>query len=140
MTVARNQQSEKSATVIDRRYRFMVVFVALLFASCLGSRNYQDIPAEGPPPTAQYLKIESEISVATLHFPVGVYTLSASDSTGYYYRAPQKIIQHVAGGWVPHQGGIYVRKDNRGNLRGYVFMSGALTHVGNFSNVEHQFR
>ena len=32
---------------------------------------------------AQYLEVESEISVATLHFPVGLYTLSASDSTGY---------------------------------------------------------
>jgi hypothetical protein len=116
------------------------VAVALLLTSCLGSRNYQDIPAEGPPPTAQYLEIESEISVATLHFPPGVYTLSASDNDGFYYRAPRKIIQHVAGGSVPHQGGIYVRKTNPGNLRGYVFMSGALTHVGNFSNAPHEFR
>ena len=118
----------------------MACIVALLFASCLGSKQFQNIPAEGPPPTAQYLEVESEVSVATLHFPAGIYTLYASDSNGYYYRAPRKIIQHTGGGSVPHEGGVYVRKSNSGVLRGYVFVSGALTHVGNFSNVRHQFR
>ena len=113
---------------------------ALLFASCLGSRQFQMIPAEGPPPTAEYLDLESEATAATLHFPAGRYALYATDSTGYYYRAPQKIIQHTAGGSVPHEGGIYVRKRNPGNLRGYVYITGALTHVGNFSNVKHEFR
>jgi hypothetical protein len=98
------------------------------------------IPAEGPSPTAQYLELESEVAAATLHFPAGVYTLCATDSTGYYYRAPRKIIQHTGGGSVSHQGGVYVRKANRGNLRGYVYIAGALTHVGNFSNIEHRFR
>jgi hypothetical protein len=98
------------------------------------------IPAEGPPPTAQYLELESEAAAATLHFPAGFYTLYATDSTGYYYRAPRKIIQHTGGGSVPHEGGMYVRKNNPGNLRGYVYIAGALTHVGNFSNVEHRFR
>src|SRR6267143_765644 len=100
MTVARNRRAGKSATVIDRRYRLMVCVVALLFASCLGSRQFQMIPAEGPPPTAQYLEIESEPAAATLHFPAGLYTLYATDSTGYYYRAPRKIIQHTGDGWV----------------------------------------
>jgi hypothetical protein len=140
MTVAQNRSQEKSATVIDRRYRWMVCLVALLFVSCLGSRQFQMIPAEGPPPTAQYLELESEPAAATLHFPAGLYTLYATDSTGYYYRAPRKIIQHTADGSVPHQGGIYVRKGDQGNLRGYVYMAGALTHVGNFSKVKHEFR
>lgn len=98
------------------------------------------IPAEGPAPTAQYLELDSEAAAATLHFPAGVYTLTATDSNGYYYRAPKKIIQHTGGGSVAHEGGVYVRKRSRDNLRGYVFIAGALTHVGNFSNVAHQFR
>ena len=113
---------------------------ALLCVSCLGSRQFQMIPAEGPPPTAEYLELESEASAATLHFPAGLYTLYATDSTGYYYRAPRKIFQHTGGGSVPHEGGIYVRKINPGNLRGYVYIAGALTHVGNFSDVAHEFR
>jgi hypothetical protein len=118
----------------------MACMVALLCASCLGSRQFQMIPAEGPPPTAEYLELESEVAAATLHFPAGLYTLYATDSTGYYYRAPRKIIQHTGGGSVPHEGGIYVRKANPGNLRGYVYIAGALTHVGNFSGVAHEFR
>lgn len=98
------------------------------------------IPAEGPAPTAHYLELESEASAATLHFPAGLYTLYASDSNGYYYRAPRKIIQHTGAGSVSHTGGIYVRKRNPDNLRGYVYIAGALTHVGNFSGVAHQFR
>jgi hypothetical protein len=98
------------------------------------------IPAEGPPPTAQYLEIDSEATAATLHFPVGLYSLYATDTTGYYYRAPQKIYQHTAGGSVPHDGGVYVRKKNPDNMRGYVFIAGALTHVGNLSGVRHRFR
>ena len=119
--------------------KIVVCFVALLFASCLGSRQFQMIPAEGPPPTAEYLELESETSAATLHFPAGLYTLYASDSTGYYYRAPRKIIQHAGAGPVPHEGGLYVRKDTQ-SLRGYVYIAGALTHVGNFSKIEHRFR
>lgn len=119
---------------------FLMAIIALSFASCLGSRQFQMIPAEGPTPTAQYLEFESEAAAATLHFPAGLYTLYATDRTGYYYRAPRKIIQHTGGGSVPHEGGIYVRKANPGNLRGYVYMAGALTHVGNFSDVAHEFR
>ncbi len=98
------------------------------------------IPAEGPPPTAQYLELESEAAAATVHFPAGIYTLYANDSNGFYYRAPRKIYQHTGGGSVPHEGGVYVRKSNPDNIRGYVFMAGALTHVGNLSNVQHRFR
>jgi hypothetical protein len=114
--------------------------IALLFPSCLGSKQFEMIPAEGPPPAAQYLELESEVAAATLHFPAGLYTLYATDTTGYYYRAPQKIIQHTGGGSVPHEGGVYVRKRDPDNIRGYVFIAGALTHVGNLSKVYHQFR
>ena len=130
----------KNAATERRGYRPMACIVALLFASCLGSKQFEMIPAEGPPPTAQYLELKSEVAAATLHFPAGSYTLYATDSTGYYYRAPRKIIQHTGGGSVPHEGGVYVRKRDPDNIRGYVFISGALTHVGNFSDTQHEFR
>ena len=37
----------------------------------------------------RYLEIYSPERVATLHFPAGVYTLSAVDKIGCYYRAPR---------------------------------------------------
>ncbi len=115
-----------------------IFFVACLFVACVGSRNFQVIDSAQTNTAPPYLEIYSEVSVATLHFPPGIYSLYASDSRGYYYRAPRKIIQHTASGPLPHEGGIYVRK-NRTQLRGYVFVAGALTHVGNFSDLDHRF-
>jgi hypothetical protein len=40
---------------------------------------------------------------------------------------------------VSREGGVFVSKRNPKKLRGYVFWTGALTHVGNFSRKKHQF-
>lgn len=119
---------------------FVVSLLALTFASCAGGRGYHPIPAEGPPPTPRYLQIEREVQVATLHFPVGVYSLKAEDDVGYYYAAPRKIAEHTAIGSQFRDGGIYVNKRDPSRLRGYVYLAGALTHVGNLSKVKHEFR
>ena len=37
-------------------------------------------------------------------------------------------------------GGIFVSKRNQAKLRGYVIMSGGITHVGNLSGSDYQFR
>ena len=117
---------------------------ALLFAfgvlSCAGGRHYHPIPAEGPPPTPRYLELERETQVATLHFPAGVYSLKAADDVGYYYAAPGKIIQHTGDRSRFRNGGIYVNKRDPRRLRGYIYLAGALTHVGNLSRVKHEFR
>ena len=117
-----------------------LLLAALLLASCAGGRHLHPIPAEGPPPAPRDLELYSEVGVATLHFPPGVYTLNAVDKIGYYYRAPQKIAEHIPGGSVWLDGGIFVSKRNPGKLRGYVFRVGALTHVGNLSGTKHEFR
>jgi len=85
-------------------------------------------------------EIYSELHAATLHFPAGVYTLNAVDKIGYYYRAPRKIAEHVGGGSLWREGGIFVSKRNPQKLRGYVYRAGTITHVGNFSGVKHTFR
>ena len=116
------------------------VLIAFLLSSCAGSSHPRVItPSEGIS-TPRYLEIYSELHVATLHFPAGVYTLSAVDKIGYYYRAPQRIAEHIGAGPLWRDGGIFVSKRNSRKLRGYVFRAGAITHVGNFSGVKYRFR
>lgn len=119
---------------------FLLSTLAFLLSSCAGSSHPRAItPSEGPI-SPQYLEIYSELHAATLHFPAGVYTLSAVDKIGYYYRAPRKIGEHFGGGSFWREGGIFVSKRDPQKLRGYVYRAGTITHVGNFSRAKHRFR
>jgi hypothetical protein len=121
--------------------RFIVVgLLVVFFPSCAGGRQYRSIPGEGPPRTPRHLQLDRPISVATLHFPAGIYSLQSEDKAGYYYAAPRPIVQHTALGSVFRKGGIYVNKRDPRKLRGYVYWAGALTHIGNFSKAKHEFR
>ena len=114
--------------------------VALHPSSCGGGQHFRaTLPAEisSIPP---YLELRSERSVGTLHFPRGVYVLDARDDKGYYYRAPRKIVQHSFSGSLQRDGGIFVAKRNQEKLRGYVILPSGLTHVGNLSRTDHEFR
>ena len=118
------------------------VHVLLIFTSsfslwaCAGSSHPQLIsPSEGPP-SRRYIELLHEKQIATLHFPPGIYTLSASDKIGYYYRAPRKIRE---GGYAFRDGGIFVSKRDPQKLRGYVYRAGTITHVGNLSHVGYRF-
>jgi hypothetical protein len=86
------------------------------------------------------LEVYSERRVATLHFPPGSYILASEDRRGYYYRAPGGVVEHTAAGQIRRDGGIFVSRKNRDRLRGYVMMPYGLTHVGNLSRIEHEFR
>jgi hypothetical protein len=114
--------------------------IALLLVSCGGNHNFRATsPAEtlSAPP---YLELRSERSASTLHFPAGTYALNAVDDKGYYYRAPRRIRQHSFSGGLSYEGGIFAEKRDRRRLRGYVIMPGGLTHVGNFSRADYEFR
>jgi hypothetical protein len=113
--------------------------LVFLLCSCAGGRNFHAIPADRPPATSRYIELNSSVSVATMHFPAGSYSLWAEDSKGYYYRAPRKIAEHTGGTSIWHEGGLYVSKRNPRKLRGYVYWGGALTHLGNLSRVKHEF-
>ena len=118
---------------------FLILTSSFLLSSCAGSSHPRLVtPSEGPIGTPRYLEIYSERQVATLHFPAGVYTLSAVDRIGYYYRAPRKIGEHIGGGAVGREGGIFVSKRDPQKLRGYVYRAGTITHVGNFSQTKHR--
>ena len=119
---------------------FSLLTSSLLLAACAGSSHPRLVtPSEGPT-SPRYLEIYSELHAATLHFPAGVYTLNAVDRIGYYYRAPSKIAEHIGGGSLSREGGIFVSKRNPQKLRGYVYRAGTITHVGNFSGAKHLFR
>ncbi len=101
---------------------FLLSTFAFLLSSCAGSSHPRLVtPSEGPI-SPRYL------------------ALNAVDKIGYYYRAPRKIAEHVGGGSLWREGGIFVSKRNPQKLRGYVFRAGTITHVGNFSGVKYTFR
>jgi hypothetical protein len=118
----------------------MTAALAFLMSGCAGGRHYH-VVAEGPGESAaHYLELGKPASVATLHFPAGVYTLQAADDVGWYYRAPRKVLQHTGGASVPRSGGIYVNKRNPRKMRGYVYLAGGLIHIGDLSRARHEFR
>ncbi len=130
-----------STSGIQRTYTGFNALAAasLLLTSC--ANQHFRVPAEGPPSDApRYVELLSETQVATLHFPPGPYSFYAVDDMGYYYRAPRKILEHTGGGSVPCNGGIFVSKRDPRKLRGYVYLAGALTHVGNLSRARHELR
>jgi hypothetical protein len=112
---------------------------SFVIAACAGSPHP---PAEAPgsvnAPSA--IELQSETRVASVHFPAGVYTLSASDRIGYYYRSSRGVVQGSGPGRVVRQGGIFVSKRNQTKLRGYVYFGGSVTHVGNLSHARYEFR
>lgn len=118
---------------------FLLVTCPLSLLGCAGSPHPRAVDLNGRPTSPRYLEIYSELHAATLHFPAGVYTLTAADKIGYYYRAPRKVAEHAGTGSLGREGGIFVSKRHPEKLRGYVFRAGTITHVGNFSGAKHQF-
>jgi hypothetical protein len=122
---------------------FMIIAalsVTVLFTACGGTDRRHSVDQAATRSAPPYLELRSNTSVATLHFPRGVYVLDSEDGNGYYYRAPQKIRERSFYGGLPHEGGIFVSKRNQRKLRGYVIMPYGLTHVGNLSSADYQFR
>ena len=118
-----------------RSVHFLILTSSFLLFSCAGSSHPQLVsPSEGPA-DRRYIELFREKQIATLHFPAGIYTLSAADKIGYYYRAPRKIRE----GYSWRDGGIFVSKRDPQKLRGYVFRAGTITHVGNLSHAGYRF-
>src|SRR3954469_15882480 len=116
-----------------------VLVVAALFSSCGGTdRRHAVNPATTASPP--FIELRTETHAGTIHFPPGLYSLETEDNHGYYYRAPRKVYERSFYGRVPHDGGIFVSKSNQRKLRGYVMMPGGITHVGNLSGADYQFR
>jgi hypothetical protein len=117
-----------------------LALTAVLFLSACGGTDRRQLvnPAGTNAPPA--IALLSDASAATIHFPRGLYTLESEDRNGYYYRAPSKVYQRSFSGRLSHDGGIFVSKRDQRKLRGYVVMPGGVTHVGNLSRADYQFR
>ena len=118
----------------------LVIATAWLFAACGGSPHPRAAGNSGTVAAPAFIELRAEVHAATLRFPAGIYTLTSADKIGYYYRAPHKILQHTAASSFPRDGGIFVSKRSRDKLRGYIYLGGAITHVGNFSKTDYVFR
>jgi hypothetical protein len=112
----------------------------LFLSACGGSDRRHAVNSAASRSAPAYLELFADTSAGTLHFPRGLYVLDTEDNKGYYYRAPQKIRERSFYGGLPHDGGIFVSKKNQRKLRGYVIMPYGLTHVGNLSSANYQFR
>ena len=124
-----------------RTFAIVAGLSATLFLTACGGtdrRHSVNSAASRSAPTS--LELFADTSAGVLHFPRGVYVLDSEDGNGYYYRAPQKIRERSFYGRLPHDGGIFVSKRNQRKLRGYVIMPYGLTHVGNLSSADYQFR
>src|SRR6476469_1279101 len=115
------------------------VILSIIVTGCGGTDRRAPVnPAATT--AAPFLELRRNTSAGTIHFPRGLYSLDTEDRNGYYYRAPTKVNEHSFGGGYPHDGGIFVSKRDQRKLRGYVIMPGGLTHVGNLSGADYQFR
>jgi hypothetical protein len=117
-----------------------VLLTALLLGGCGGTDRRYSINPAGTTATPPFIELRADTSAGTIHFPRGLYSLDSEDRHGYYYRAPGKVYQRSFSGRLPHDGGIFVSKRNQRKLRGYVVMPGGVTHVGNLSGADYQFR
>ena len=124
-----------------RTHAIVVSFMAVLFfTGCGGTDRRHSVNPAATTSAPPAIELRSKTSAGTLHFPPGLYTLDSEDAKGYYYRAPRKVYQRSFSGRLPYDGGIFVSKRNQRKLRGYVIMPGGLTHVGNLSRANYEFR
>jgi hypothetical protein len=119
---------------------FASLIVVFLSNGCGGTDRRHSVDPARTASAPASIELRSETSAGTLHFPSGLYLLDSQDAEGYYYRAPRKVYQRSFSGRLPHDGGIFVSKRNQRKLRGYVVMPSGLTHVGNLSGANYEFR
>jgi hypothetical protein len=121
--------------------RFSGICSLLVSLSLVGCANHHFRTAtESPAGAPRSVELLKEKQVATLHFPAGTYPFYASDDKGYYYSSPRPVFEHTGIGSVPRDGGIFVNRRNSKKLRGYIYLAGDLTHIGDLSRTPHRFR
>jgi hypothetical protein len=112
-------------------------FLALVLTSCAGHKQFRSTFENGSAP--RYLELAEERSIATFHFPAGLYSLDLADDDGYYYRALRRVVKHSFAGPTTQNAGIFVSKWN-GKVRGYVVWAGGRTKIGNLSHARISYR
>ena len=113
---------------MSRFIRF--IFIALALTSCAGDRHFR--PTNASEAVPRYLELADAQSVATFHFPVGLYSLDSVDDDGYYYRSLGRVVKHSFAGPETQNAGIFVGKRKR-EVRGYVVWGGGRTKIGSLA-------
>ena len=121
------------------RAALLAVAAAACLTSCASTRHLRFVEAGEAAAVPRFIELHEEQSVATVHFPTGLYSLELEDDRGYYYRAQRPVIKHSFAGFDPYEGGIFVAKKSR-RLRGYIVWAGGRTHLGNLSRAKLSFR
>ncbi|HEV3408728.1 MAG TPA: hypothetical protein VG095_00405, partial [Chthoniobacterales bacterium] len=89
--------------------------------------------------TPRFIELTEEQSIATVHFPRGLYSLDAEDARGYYYRSLGPVIKRSFAGFDRYEGGIFVAKNGR-SIRGYIVWAGGYTRIGDLRRAPYRFR
>lgn len=113
------------------------VFLAVVLAGCAGHKSFRSAFENGSVP--RYLELAEGRSIATFHFPAGLYAFELADKDGYYYRALKRVVNHSFAGPITQNAGIFVSKSN-GKVRGYVVWAGGRTRIGNLSRAPIRYR
>jgi hypothetical protein len=111
------------------------LLLALVLASCAENENFHRVASARDISAPPELQLTHNKSLGTLHFPAGTYVAYAADDTGWYYRAPRKVIQHSWGESVPYDGGLFVDKRDPNKTRGYIVWAAGLTKLGTIRGV-----
>jgi len=118
----------------------VLILFTILLAGCGGTDRRRPVNPAVSNTVPRSIELRSNTSAGTIHFLRGVYSLESEDQNGYYYRAPVKVYERSFAGRVAHDGGIFASRRNLQKLRGYVVMPYGVTHVGNLSGADYQFR
>ena len=111
-------------------HKLACLLLALALAACAAPRKAIN-PDVAPP---RGIELQKEQKIATMHFRPGMYLLDSSDHTGYYYRAPEGVVEHSFGGSIRREGGIFLARYT-GKMRGYVAWAGERRKIGSVSQV-----
>jgi hypothetical protein len=115
------------------------VAACAMLTACAADRDYRPIPPGEGPNVPRRIQLREEQSISTVHFPRGVYQLTAEDKRGYYYRAPRQVVKHEFAGFAQYEGGIFIEKRRANRARGYLVWAGGRTKIGELSQADLEF-
>ena len=132
--------ADMKQTLVVLRTVGAAVLVATLVTACASERNFRTLPPGEGPAVPQSIEVREEVSISTVHFPAGVYSLHAEDDAGYYYRSPRQLTKHAFAGFQQYDGGVFIRKGSRPRVRGYIVWAGGRTKIGELDKDDYELR
>jgi hypothetical protein len=122
----------------SRKVLWGVVALGLIVAGCSSLRSNQSLrPISSKPPESAIVlnapAIVSESGTITT-FPVGEYRPAYEDRSGYYFRAPTKVLVDDVAVFA-REGGLYVARGDTEPARWYVIGENGSKKMGSFKKI-----